>query len=111
MKNKFFIKEYCIIIFWLLVILSRIYYFILHCINKENIFVLLGNIIILLFDIGVLLNLIGKIILVGYLLMLLGFIGHIILNKYINFAVIIFDGLVCVVLISEFFYKQVRRIF
>gem|GEM_PF-6099924 len=43
--------------------------------------------------------------------MLLGFIGHIILNKYINFAVIILDGLVCVVLISEFFYKQVRRIF
>ena len=106
MKNKFFIKEYCIIIFWLLVILSRIYYFILHCINKENIFVLLGNIIILLFDIGVLLNLIGKIISVGYLLMLLGFIGHIILNKYINFTVIILDCFVCIILICEYFYNR-----
>lgn len=106
MKNKIFIKEYYLIVFWLCVIFSRIYYLVSHYINNRNVFILTADVVILIFDVAILLDLIGKAVSVRYVLMLTSLIIQIILNKYIHSLTIIMNGLLCIILIGEYFYSR-----
>lgn len=106
MKNKISIKEYYLIVFSLCVIFSRIYYLVSHYISNRNIFILTVDVVILIFDVTILLELIGKAVLVRYVLMLASLIIQIILNKYIYSLTIIMNGLLCIILIGEYFYSR-----
>lgn len=108
-NNKTYKLGYFLIIFWLITLFSNINRFILHYKMQVEVFILYADISILLFGIGVLLNLIGKLRILSFIFMILGIVGHIIYYKNMSYYVIIIDTILCVILLVESFITKIKN--